>query len=85
VHVPATWQVKIDTLAKTYPKRFFDKFHVHLPGDDPWGEARHICPNLVAPCLSRYRKHANDPRVLNALFVWPKIIRKHKAANAKKR
>ena len=80
VPVPATWKAKIVTFAKAHPKRFFDRFHVNEPGDDTWGEARYVCPRLVLPYLSRYRKHANDPRVLNALFVWPKIIRNQNAA-----
>ena len=84
VPIPITWEAPISRFISKFPKRFFRKFKVHRPGESPWEEALLACPKLVAPYLSRYRKYANDTQVLNALFVWPRLIRKHNQEAAKK-
>jgi hypothetical protein len=85
VPIPVTWQAAINSFVSKFPKRFLRMFNVDRPGDSQWEEARFACPKLVAPYLNRYRKFANNTQVLNALFVWPEIIRKHNAKNARKR
>jgi hypothetical protein len=81
VPILETWQQKIDGCLKTtVGKRKFEKRFVveQSDQDNKWNEAMFVCPELVGPYLSHYRREAKNAMIRNALHLWPKIVRASK-------
>jgi hypothetical protein len=56
----------------------FRKRGIEVEPGEFWEAALQHVPELVMPYLSRAKKMAKQPRVKNALFSWPRIIKEHK-------
>jgi hypothetical protein len=75
-----------DPLWAWLPRSWNEEFRgrgiaVH-PGEF-WEDALKHFPELVMPYLSRAKKMAKQPRVRNALFSWPRIIKEHRQRRKK--
>ena len=64
--LPRLWEEKLKSQGiECHPGEFWEAALEHLP-------------DLVMPYLSHAKRMAKQPRVKNALFSWPRIIREHR-------
>jgi hypothetical protein len=77
-----------DILWANIPRSWENRFRIQqipLDAGEFWQNGLAQLPELVMPYLSRARRMARDPRVINTLFAWPYFILEHKKRRKKQR